>query len=216
MYFNIIAPVLALAASVCALQVTSPKASATWNLSKKHSIEWNAVSTDPLTFAIELVNMSVHPPFSMKLARGIKSNAGSYITEPIRGVPPGSAYQFNLVSDNPASPGILAQSQQFTVVQHTISIDSESSASGVVSEPLFQSNSSESPDVSITSFPTGTISRTSRTFSTPTSTRRSSTSAAFATPTTAKVPQRTSNAAPAIEAFGFANSLIFALLALIA
>ncbi|KAI1960654.1 hypothetical protein LOZ58_003727 [Ophidiomyces ophidiicola] len=152
----------------------------------------------------------------MKLARGIKSNAGSYITEPIRGVPPGSAYQFNLVSDNPASPGILAQSQQFTVVQHTVSIDSESSASGVVSEPLFQSNSSESPDVSITSFPTGTISRTSRTFSTPTSTRRSSTSAAFATPTTAKVPQRTSNAAPAIEAFGFANSLIFALLALIA
>ncbi|KAI1988783.1 hypothetical protein LOZ53_003784 [Ophidiomyces ophidiicola] len=208
MYFNIIAPVLALAASVCALQVTSPKASATWNLSKKHSIEWNAVSTDPLTFAIELVNMSVHPPFSMKLARGIKSNAGSYITEPIRGVPPGSAYQFNLVSDNPASPGILAQSQQFTVVQHTVSIDSESSASGVVSEPLFQTNS--------TSFPTGTISRTSRTFSTPTSTRRSSTSAAFATPTTAKVPQRTSNAAPAIETFSFANSLIFALLALIA
>lgn len=115
MQFSITGCLIALAASVAALQVNSPAMGAVLDLSKSNTVTWSTVSTDPSTFNLVLVNNHVNPSFKLAIASNVKSSSGSYTVSPQSGVSPGDGYQFNLESTDPQNTGILAQSQQFTV-----------------------------------------------------------------------------------------------------
>ncbi|WEW58200.1 hypothetical protein PRK78_003668 [Emydomyces testavorans] len=223
MYFKLIAPVLAYIASVA-----DPGNGVVWDVTKSQTVTWTSVETDPLTFAIELVNLSAYPPFTVRVARGIKTSAGSYSTKPLHNIPPGKGYQVNFMSEDPQVNGILAQSQQFVVANPGSHINSVSNKYATSTRKLVHSGNSMShhplstgktrePALTISAtamVATSSSSRSARTSATTTSTRRSSTTSA--TSTSAKSAQETSNAAPALQVYSGAGSLVFAALALIA
>jgi hypothetical protein len=72
-----------------ALQVTSPAKGSSLDLSKSNTIKWNSVNTDPSSFSIELVNMAVSPPVTIKVASDVKTSTGSFTVDPIKDVTPG-------------------------------------------------------------------------------------------------------------------------------
>ncbi|EEP76343.1 predicted protein [Uncinocarpus reesii 1704] len=169
--------------------------------------------------------MNVHPPFLMRIARGIKSNAGSYSTKPMHNAPDGKAYQFNFVSDDPSRPGILAQSQQFTV-QSGPHAQSDSSSSNGITTPATTITPPPGPIPSLTSSLTrnpnntaiipgyrgNTVSLSSNSTAAPTSTRRSSTTRVAS----GSNAERTSNAAPVLQAYSGVGGLVLAALAFVA
>ncbi|QVM07209.1 hypothetical protein D8B26_001913 [Coccidioides posadasii str. Silveira] len=207
MSFKFGVSLLTLTAAAAAIQVTSPVSGATWNLSKSHTITWTSTNTDPLTFAIELANLGVYPPFIMKVARGVKTSSGSYRTEPIEKIPEGDTYQFNFLSDDPSKPGILAQSQQFSASSASVPTNSSSGATSTSINP-------GSKFTSTTSSGSRAASRTSKVSTTSTSTRRPLTTTADMTSSAPE--QRATNAAPALQVYSGANGLILFALALIA
>lgn len=76
----------------------------------------NPDSTDPDQVSIVLVDTNVHPPVNKNIADHVQTSDGSYAIPPQSGIQNGKGYQINLVSKLPQNEGILAQSQQFTIV----------------------------------------------------------------------------------------------------
>ncbi|KMU83704.1 hypothetical protein CIHG_01487 [Coccidioides immitis H538.4] len=230
MYFKFGVSLLTLTAAAAAIQVTSPVSGATWNLSKSHTITWTSTNTDPLTFAIELANLGVYPPFIMKVARGVKTSSGSYRTEPIEKIPEGDTYQFNFLSDDPSKPGILAQSQQFSASSAGVPTNSSSGAtstsinpgsksstyitSAILSNSTLKAEADIFATASTNSSGSRAASRTSKVSTTSTSTRRPLTTTADMTSSAPE--QRATNAVPALQVYSGANGLILFALALIA
>ena len=133
MQFSKASILAALVASVTALQITQPASQAAIDVSKKNTIQWTSVSTDPSSFAISLVNMAVNPSVSISLTNSVQTSAGSYTFGPLTGVTPGQDYQVNLISTTPNDEGILAQSGQFSVVSSGSSTTSVSFSSSTPS-----------------------------------------------------------------------------------
>jgi len=153
MQFSITAGLLALAASVAALSVTSPGQGAVVDVTKSYSVTWTSVSTDETSFNLVLVNQQVNPSVNINVASNVQTSAGSYSFSGLSGVTPGNGYQFNLVSIG--NNGILAQSQQFTVSSSGGSTSAGSSASAATSSASGSGVTTSSGSLSI---PTTTLS----------------------------------------------------------
>ncbi|KAB8220205.1 Ser-Thr-rich glycosyl-phosphatidyl-inositol-anchored membrane family-domain-containing protein [Aspergillus novoparasiticus] len=106
---------LPLAASVGALQVTSPKKGEDVDLSKSFTVKWDAVDTDPSSFDLYIVNNAVYPNVEQKIASDVDSSKGSYDVSGLSDLTNGKGYQINFLSNSAKNSGILAQSQQFNV-----------------------------------------------------------------------------------------------------
>ncbi|KAB8246423.1 Ser-Thr-rich glycosyl-phosphatidyl-inositol-anchored membrane family-domain-containing protein [Aspergillus flavus] len=106
---------LPLAASVGALQVTSPKKGEDIDLSKSFTVKWDAVDTDPSSFDLYIVNNAVYPSVEQKIASDVDSSKGSYDVSGLSDLTNGKGYQINFLSNSAKNSGILAQSQQFNV-----------------------------------------------------------------------------------------------------
>ncbi|KAE8156840.1 Ser-Thr-rich glycosyl-phosphatidyl-inositol-anchored membrane family-domain-containing protein [Aspergillus tamarii] len=106
---------LPLAASVGALQVTSPKKGEDVDLSKSFTVKWDAVDTDPSSFDLYIVNNAVYPSVEQKIASDVDSSKGSYDVSGLSDLTNGKGYQINFLSNSAQNSGILAQSQQFNV-----------------------------------------------------------------------------------------------------
>ncbi|KAJ5418047.1 uncharacterized protein N7487_001597 [Penicillium crustosum] len=115
MRVNIIS-LVALATTVAGLTVTSPRIGEKIDPDLPLTIKWQAVTTDPTTFSIELVNQNVYPPTTTIVADDIDSSKGSYTVKAktFTDVDNGKGYQINFLSPE---NGILAQSQQFRVTE---------------------------------------------------------------------------------------------------
>jgi hypothetical protein len=108
------ATLLALAAPLYAVKITSPSKNDVVDPSEGVTVKWSTVSTDPSKAHLVLVNMaSGHTPFSLDLGE-IDLSAGSFKV-PEKDVPSQAGYQFNFESTDPQNTGILAQSEQFEV-----------------------------------------------------------------------------------------------------
>lgn len=70
-------PLLALAATSAALQVTSPTSSSVWTVGDSETIKWDTVSSDQDSFNIYLSNMASYPSTMILLASDVSSSAGS-------------------------------------------------------------------------------------------------------------------------------------------
>ncbi|KAB8264751.1 Ser-Thr-rich glycosyl-phosphatidyl-inositol-anchored membrane family-domain-containing protein [Aspergillus pseudonomiae] len=106
---------LPLAASVGALQVTSPKKGEDVDLSKSFTVKWDSVDTDPSSFDLYIVNNAVYPSVEQKIASDIDASKGSYDVSGLSDLTNGKGYQINFLSNSAKNSGILAQSQQFNV-----------------------------------------------------------------------------------------------------
>ncbi|KAJ5849930.1 hypothetical protein N7455_009786 [Penicillium solitum] len=115
MRVNIIS-LVALATTVAGLTVTSPRIGEKIDPDLPLTIKWQAVTTDPETFSIELVNQNVYPPTTTIVADDIDSSKSSYTVKAktFTDVDNGKGYQINFLSPD---SGILAQSQQFRVTE---------------------------------------------------------------------------------------------------
>ncbi|KAJ5612541.1 hypothetical protein N7510_005735 [Penicillium lagena] len=122
MRIAIASSLLAYAATVAGLSVTSPVKGEKVDLSKPVTIRWQSVSTDPKTFSIYLVNQNVYPNVETLIASDVDTSTGHYTMKAQDGIDK-EGYQINFISNE--NNGILAQSQQFTV--------SKSKSSGPVS-----------------------------------------------------------------------------------
>ncbi|KAJ6128855.1 hypothetical protein N7471_010072 [Penicillium samsonianum] len=141
MRINIIS-LMALAATAAGLTVTSPRIGEKIDPDLPLTIKWQAVSTDPETFSIELVNQNVYPPTTTIVAEDIDSSKGSYTVKAktFTDVDDGKGYQINFLS--PTS-GILAQSQQFRVTEPG-EIASSASSSGKETSTALETSSASS------------------------------------------------------------------------
>ncbi|KAE8382487.1 Ser-Thr-rich glycosyl-phosphatidyl-inositol-anchored membrane family-domain-containing protein [Aspergillus bertholletiae] len=106
---------LPLAASVGALQVTSPKKGEDVDLSGSFTVKWDHVDTDPSSFDLYIVNNAVYPNVEQKIASDVDSSKGSYDVSGLSDLTSGKGYQINFLSNSGQNSGILAQSQQFNV-----------------------------------------------------------------------------------------------------
>ncbi|KAB8070317.1 Ser-Thr-rich glycosyl-phosphatidyl-inositol-anchored membrane family-domain-containing protein [Aspergillus leporis] len=104
---------LPLAASVGALQVTSPKKGDDVDLSDSFTVKWDSVDTDPSSFDLYIVNNAVYPNVEQKIASDVDTTKGSYSVSGLSGLTDGKGYQINFLSNSAKNSGILAQSQQF-------------------------------------------------------------------------------------------------------
>ncbi|QQK42508.1 Cell wall beta-glucan synthesis [Penicillium digitatum] len=128
-----------LAAAAAGLTVTSPRMGEKIDPDMPLTIKWQAVTTDPETFSIELVNQNVYPPTTTVVAEDIDTSKGSYTVKAktFTDVDDGKGYQINFVS--PTS-GILAQSQQFRVTEPG-EIASSASSSGKETSTALETSS---------------------------------------------------------------------------
>ncbi|KAJ5506565.1 hypothetical protein N7453_005522 [Penicillium expansum] len=138
MRINIIS-LVALAATAAGLTVTSPRIGEKIDPDMPLTIKWQAVTTDPETFSIELVNQNVYPPTTTIVAEDIDTSKGSYTVKAktFTDVDDGKGYQINFLS--PTS-GILAQSQQFRVTEPG-EIASSASSSGKETSTALETSS---------------------------------------------------------------------------
>jgi hypothetical protein len=125
---QIAAALLALAAPLQAIKITSPAKNDVVDPAAGVTIKWTTVSTDPSRANLLLVNMaSGHTPYSKDLGE-IDLSKGS-ITVTQKDVPDDEAYQFNFESVEENNTGILAQSEQFEVKAGEKSTDEASTSS---------------------------------------------------------------------------------------
>lgn len=109
-----VAVLLALAAPLYAVEITSPSKNDVVDPSKGVTVKWSTVSTDPARAHLVLVNMAAgHTPFTKDLGE-IDLSTGS-LTISQKDVPSDAGYQFNFESTAAQNTGILAQSEQFEV-----------------------------------------------------------------------------------------------------
>ncbi|RHZ70160.1 hypothetical protein CDV55_102331 [Aspergillus turcosus] len=200
----------ALIGSAAALQITSPKKDQDVDLSKKTTVEWSSVSSDPSSFDIYLVKMNSYPPVNQLVAENVKTSDGSYTIDglsadngyiyPLTSHPSytdlyRSGYQVNFVSKDPQNTGILAQSQQFKV-ESSGSSTTSSSASTTATETSSSSSSS-----------TGTATTTATTTASTMTTTTSGTATTTASSTASQNASSTSGTSTASTTPNGAGSL---------
>ncbi|KAI9638867.1 uncharacterized protein MKK02DRAFT_41894 [Dioszegia hungarica] len=112
---------LSLLTVAAAIRVTSPSSSTVWaSGTSAQTITWEAVSSDPTSFTIQLVNQAgflSNSPVTIKESQSSStgsSNSAS-ITYPGGTWPVGTAFQINLVTSTMSNQAILAQSNQFNI-----------------------------------------------------------------------------------------------------
>lgn len=105
-----------------AIQVTKPALGDFWQSGQSgQTVEWQAVSTDPTSFAIELVNQAGFLQNSPVVLVANQSTGSSgqtnsaTVTFPNGPWPTGTGFQINLISSSTGQAAILAQSQQFNI-----------------------------------------------------------------------------------------------------
>ncbi|KAK4244038.1 Ser-Thr-rich glycosyl-phosphatidyl-inositol-anchored membrane family-domain-containing protein [Corynascus novoguineensis] len=121
-----VAVLLALAAPLYAVEITSPSKNDVVDPSKGVTVKWSTVSTDPARAHLVLVNMAAgHTPFTKDLGEVDLSTGSLTISQ--KDVPSDAGYQFNFESTAAQNTGILAQSEQFEVKSSSSSSLSSSS-----------------------------------------------------------------------------------------
>ncbi|PLB55464.1 hypothetical protein P170DRAFT_433002 [Aspergillus steynii IBT 23096] len=115
MRFNIFS-VIIFAVSCVALTISAPKSGDEVDLSKSYEIKWRSVQSDPSKFSINLVNMNGSSA-NKEIAKDIDASQGSVKVDKVWGIPKGTGYQLNFISNDKMNTGILAQSQQFEVTK---------------------------------------------------------------------------------------------------
>ncbi|KAJ9482729.1 hypothetical protein VN97_g10691 [Penicillium thymicola] len=194
MRVNIIS-LAALATTVAGLTVTSPRIGEKIDPDMPLTIKWQAVTTDPETFSIELVNQNVYPPTTTIVADDIDSSKGSYTVKAktFTDVDNGKGYQINFLSPQ---NGILAQSQQFRVTEPgEIASEASASSSGKETSTALETSlisSASTSDITsalsstASSYLSSTATHSSISVSTPTS-YYSTASSSISTPTTSSL-----------------------------
>ncbi|KAK4098921.1 hypothetical protein N658DRAFT_509176 [Parathielavia hyrcaniae] len=186
---------LALAAPLYAISITSPSKNDVVDPAAGVTVEWTTVSSDPDTAHLFLVNMAAgNTPFSKDLGE-VDLSAGSE-TVTVSGVPDGEGYQFNFQSVTTQNTGILAQSEQFEV---EASADDESSSSRSSSSASATASTSETASASSTESAFATTTETATTLSTVSSSATDSAATGAETATTtdaAETSTSTGGAAP--------------------
>ncbi|KAL2158135.1 hypothetical protein VTH06DRAFT_4703 [Thermothelomyces fergusii] len=189
-----IAALLALAAPLFAIEITSPSKDEVVDPAKGVTVEWKTVSTDPDRAHLVLVNMAGgHTPFTKDLGE-VDLSRGS-ITVKVEDVPSDTGYQFNFQSNEPQNTGILAQSAQFEVSSSDDDDDDDDDDA--------QSSTTASP--SSTSSPTSSSSSSSPE-STATSAFASTTTESLTSAATTLVTSATSSASDATSASSATSS----------
>ncbi|KAJ5825668.1 hypothetical protein N7474_002806 [Penicillium riverlandense] len=135
---------MAYAATVAGLFVTSPLKGEKVDLSKPVTIKWQSVSTDPGTFSIYLVNQNTYPNIETLIASNVDTSKGHYTMKAQDSIDK-SGYQINFISHE--NDGILAQSQQFTVSKSKFSgaVSSSSGKDAATSTASHTSKSASAP-----------------------------------------------------------------------
>ena len=109
---QVAAVLLALAAPLHALLITSPGPNDVVDPAAGVTVKWTRVSTDALRANLVLTNMaSGHTPYTKNLGEVDLSSGSIVVTQ--KDVPDDTTYQFNLEKTDDS--GIYAQSQQFEV-----------------------------------------------------------------------------------------------------
>ncbi len=109
---QVAAVLLALAAPLHALLITSPGPNDVVDPAAGVTVKWTRVSTDALRANLILTNMaSGHTPYTKNLGEVDLSSGSIVVTQ--KDVPDDTTYQFNLEKTDDS--GIYAQSQQFEV-----------------------------------------------------------------------------------------------------
>ncbi|EIW71492.1 hypothetical protein TREMEDRAFT_28297 [Tremella mesenterica DSM 1558] len=143
-----------LAPLAMAIQITSPATSDMWSSSSSsQTVVWQAVSTDPDSFEIQLVNQQGflnNSPVTLVSNQATGSpnvQNSATITYPSGTWPSGRGFQINFVSTSSTTttPAILAQSGQFNITDNgSASTSSTSSSSSSLTLPTTLSHSSTS------------------------------------------------------------------------
>lgn len=143
------ATLLALAAPLYAIKITSPSKNDVVDPSKGVTVKWSSVNTDPSKAHLVLVNMaSGHTPFSKDLGE-IDLSSGSFkVSE--KDVPSDEGYQFNFESTETQNTGILAQSEQFEVKSSASDSDDDEKSSSAASSATSVTVSSSSAALTTT------------------------------------------------------------------
>jgi hypothetical protein len=160
------AVLLAFAAPLFAISITSPSKNDVVDLEAGVTVEWSTVSSDPTKAHLFLVNMAAgNTPFSKDLGE-VDLSAGSK-TVTVSDVPDGEGYQFNFQSVTAQNTGILAQSEQFEV-EASGEGDDESSSSLSASASATESaeTASATASASSTASASATVTETATTLST--------------------------------------------------
>ncbi|KAF3388813.1 GPI-anchored membrane protein [Penicillium rolfsii] len=120
MRVTILSFLVAFTATTTAILVTYPPKGEKIDWSKPVTIKWDSVETDPDTFDLYLVNQAVNPSVSTLVASNVDTSKGSYTikanNQDLTPSDTGGGYQIDFKSSN--GGGILAQSQQFKVVDY--------------------------------------------------------------------------------------------------
>lgn len=158
------AALLALAAPLHAITITSPSKNDVVDLSAGVTLKWSTVSTDPTSAHLVLVNMAAgHTPYSKDLGEIDLSKGSLVVTE--KDVPNDSGYQFNFESVSTQNTGILAQSEQFEVKASGDDDESSSSSSATGTETKTSETTSKATTASSTGA-TAAVTGTATTLST--------------------------------------------------
>lgn len=117
-----------LLSSALAISITSPPQNYVQDSTQPQRIVWTSVNTDPPTINIELVNFSKFPNFNKTIATNVQTSAGFFVNPANNDDgQTGTGFQINFVGTQGDNLGIVAQSQQFQLVNGG---GSSSSASG--------------------------------------------------------------------------------------
>ncbi|KAG7290077.1 hypothetical protein NEMBOFW57_000071 [Staphylotrichum longicolle] len=193
---QIAAALLALAAPLHAIKITSPAKNDVVDPAAGVTVKWTTVNTDPTTAHLVLVNMaSGHTPYNKDLGEVDLSKGSFTVTE--SDVPDDEAYQFNFESVQKQNTGILAQSEQFEVKagesdddKTTTTKTTQTTESVTVKTSTLKATSTiTKSDTTVTSTATtlATVSETVSRTGSATGTASSSTSTGAAAPTGAAV-----------------------------
>ncbi|KAL7425198.1 hypothetical protein Q5752_000886 [Cryptotrichosporon argae] len=177
---------LAAALAARAITVVSPTNTSIWESGTlSQTVEWEAVSTDPEYFTVQLVNQNGYladSPVTLiaNQSTGAADIANGATVTYTGGAswPTGTMFQINLVATDSANAAILAQSQYFNIT-YSASSASSSSSSTASSASSASSSSSSSTSTSAT-----------------TTTAATTTSAAASTDTVATVTADSTSAIP--------------------
>ncbi|KAJ5634523.1 hypothetical protein N7528_002365 [Penicillium herquei] len=106
---------LALVATAAGLRILTPAIDQKVPQDDSITVRWQAVSTDPDTMDIYLVNQNVYPNTQELVASNVDTSLGKYTikAKDVGDVDTGRGYQVNFVSTE--NGGILAQSSEFRV-----------------------------------------------------------------------------------------------------
>ncbi|KAK4686052.1 hypothetical protein P7C73_g4086, partial [Tremellales sp. Uapishka_1] len=141
---------LTLGLSASAISVTSPTNTTVWSSGTSgQTVSWEAVSTDPTSFEIQLVNQAgflTNSPVTLvaNQTTGSANVVNSVTVTYSAGTwPVGTAFQINLMgSSSGGSSAILAQSQQFNITSDGSSSSSSSASSSASSSSSAAASSS--------------------------------------------------------------------------